>query len=97
LSDEEAEYLLENDIQDSIYEASKFLGATFDVLSVDRQSVVVNMVFNMGIVRFSGFKKMVAALEGHDYNEAAAQMLDSKWARQVGNRATRLAKIMREG
>jgi hypothetical protein len=48
------------------------------------------MMFNMGQTRLSGFKKMLAALEKGDYAEMAVQMMDSKWATQVGPRATRL-------
>jgi lysozyme len=46
---------------------------------------LVNMVFNMGIARVSGFHKMHAALTRQDYPEAARQMLDSAWAHQVGD------------
>jgi len=55
------------------------------------------MVFNMGMHTFLGFEKMIAALKRGDYEEARKQMLDSKWARQVGDRANRLAKMMEEG
>jgi lysozyme len=64
-------------------------------LDNDRRGVIINMLFNMGIVRVQKFKKMLAALSVKDWDRAADEMLDSKWARQVGKRATHLAKIMR--
>lgn len=70
---------------------------TFDELMPVRQRVVVNMAFNLGRVRLKGFKKMIAAVHSEDWEEAAVQMLDSKWAKQVGARADRLAVMMREG
>jgi lysozyme len=48
----------------------------------------------MGLPRFKQFKKMIAALEEGDWSEAANQMMDSKWAQQVGMRAARLATMM---
>ena len=69
----------------------------FQKLSRVRRDVVTNMVFNLGLGRFKRFKKMIAALEIFDCDQAAKEMLNSKWAKQVGRRATELAKIMRSG
>ena len=55
------------------------------------------MMFNLGKTRLSKFVKMRDAIEDHDYNRAAKEMLDSKWADQVGNRAVELAELMRGG
>ena len=66
-------------------------------LNEARRYVLANMCFNMGINRLLGFKKMLSALEKEDYTTAAAEMLDSKWAKQVHSRATRLQKIMIKG
>ena len=65
-------------------------------LSNVRQRVLMNMAFNLGN-RISGFKKMLAAIKIGDFDEAAVQMLDSKWALQVGPRSQRLAAMMRAG
>lgn len=62
-----------------------------------RQDVLVNMCFNMGWPRLSGFHHMFAALDGGDYANAADEMLASAWASQVHDRATRLATQMRTG
>jgi len=56
---------------------------------------LVNMAFNLGAGRLAGFKGMLAALRAGDYNLAAAEALDSKWAKQVGERATRIAALFR--
>jgi lysozyme len=97
LSDDEAEYLLKNDIAEAIYQVSEELSSTWEMLSQNRKAVVVDMVFNMGLPRFKGFKKMIEALHAQDYYEAAAQMIDSKWFGQVGRRGERLVQMMREG
>ena len=55
------------------------------------------MCFNLGINRTRGFKKALYALKKGLYDDVAKEMLDSKWARDVGNRAKTLAKMMREG
>ena len=56
-----------------------------------------NMAYNLGVPRLLGFERMWAALAAADYEAAAAEALDSKWARQVGARATRVAALIREG
>ena len=55
-----------------------------------RQRVVANMCFNLGYPRFSGFKRFLAAMGTSQWETAAEEMLDSKWATQVGARALRL-------
>ena len=62
----------------------------------DAFGVLVNMCFNMGSPRVSKFQKMLAALEVQDYQTASKEMLDSRWARQVPNRARELAEIMKQ-
>jgi lysozyme len=55
------------------------------------------MAFNLGINRLVKFRKMLEALGKQDYQAAADQMLDSLWVEQVGDRAKRLADLMRNG
>ena len=62
-----------------------------------REAVILDMLFNLGLPRFLGFKKMLSALRGGDYEKAAEEMLDSKWARQVKSRAKELARLMKTG
>ena len=62
-----------------------------------RRAVLYNMAFNLGVSGLLGFKRMLAALDRKDYEEAAREMLDSKWAVQVGSRADELANMLRTG
>lgn len=57
--------------------------------------VLVNMAFNLGRPRLKGFKKMLAAIEEHNYGVAADEMVDSKWYRQVRRRGVELENTMR--
>jgi len=56
------------------------------------QQVAINMCFNLGEPRLSKFKKFIAAVNEENWETAAAEMLDSRWAQQVGERAVRLSK-----
>lgn len=62
-----------------------------------RQDVLVNMAFNLGVAGLATFKHTLEFVEAHEWKAAAEGMLNSKWARQVGERATRLAAQMRTG
>ena len=96
LLDDEIDFILDNDIEVVMSEVSVTFDWFFDLSEV-RQRVVADMIFNMGLPRFKQFKKMIAALEEGDWSEAANQMMDSKWAQQVGLRAARLATMMETG
>ena len=93
---DEARLMLENDLTVAMNDA-RFLFDDFAALTPNRQRVLVDMAFNLGRTRLAGFKAMWAALERGDFHAAAAEMKDSRWARQVGNRADRLARMMKEG
>lgn len=67
----------------------------FKSISVRRQDVILSMVFNLGMTRFKEFKRFIAAVERGKFDVAADEMLASKWAGQVGPRATELAQMMR--
>ena len=96
ISDDEVDFLLNNDIADAESDARKLV-PTFDALSDARKAVVVNMSFNMGFDTFSKFHNTLAAINDGRFYDAAVGMLASAWATQVGDRAQRLAKAMREG
>lgn len=95
ISKDEAEYLLTNDLKTAERLCEGMEG--YLDLSPARQAVVVNMAFNMGAPTLREFKKFFAALVQQDYEQAAFEMLDSKWAKQVGARANRLAWQMKTG
>ena len=67
----------------------------FEALPEAVQLVVANMMFNLGLPRFSRFKKMIRAIELGDWQSAADEMIDSKWYQQVTARARRLEAAMR--
>lgn len=96
LSRDEAGYLLENDIARAELSARKLIPA-FDALSEARQCVVVSMAFNMGEKTFSTFKNTLACINHGQWAAAASGMRQSLWAKQVGDRAERLAKMMEQG
>lgn len=95
LSEDEVLYLLKNDIKRTTKELSQY--KWFPLLNDNRRNAIIDMHFNLGQSRFSGFKNMISALENKDYTKAADEMLNSKWARQVGKRAETLANMMRIG
>lgn len=95
ITHEEAMYLLDNDIDVTLSQCRQF--PFWWELSDNRRLVVADMVFNMGINTFKTFKKTLAHLTDGNYNEAADEMLNSRWAQQVGVRATNLAQMMRDG
>ena len=96
LSKEEVYALAGSDIYMACGDLDHYL-PWWNRLSEVRQRVLANMVFNMGIRRLQGFALFLNAVQIGDWEEAAKQMLDSQWARQVGPRATRLAEQMRKG
>jgi lysozyme len=96
ISKEEAFYLLNQDI-DYFTDFLKDNLPFFDSLSENRQNVLVNMCFNLGTHGFMKFKKMINHVSKGQFEQAVAEMLDSKWIQQVPNRAMRLCEMMREG
>ena len=69
----------------------------FDALDPVRQRALINLTFNIGIEAVLGFHKMLSALIQQDYETAAKELLFSRYAVQVGARATRLAHMLRTG
>lgn len=96
ISTSEAYYLLEEDI---LYFSAKlnYHLKFFHELDENRQIAIIDMCFNLGLQGLLGFKNMILALEAKDYERAAQEMLQSKWADQVGDRAKDLASIIRTG
>jgi len=71
------------------------LYSDFDELPEEVQLIIANMMFNMGRPRLSKFKGMKRGVDARDWNQAADEMVDSGWYKQVTNRAERLVKRMR--
>lgn len=96
LTEEEAYYLCMNDIaivEKELLDSKPIVNQ----LSAVRQMVLVDMAFNMGVPRLRLFKNMWLAIEKVNYPLACVEMLDSKWANQVGKRAVRLSEAMKNG
>lgn len=95
ISDSEAEILFQHDLDmTKLYcQSYPWFGSLNDV----RQGVILDMVFNMGPNRFREFVQMIAALERSDYEDAARQMGNSLWAREVGNRSIIDAGLLKSG
>lgn len=93
ISEEEAAYLLGNDIQLAANRLSRLMDC-WSYLTDLRRAVLIDMAVNMGVWKLLKFKKMLAALRAGDYQEAAAQILDSEAAKQTGTRYKELAAIM---
>lgn len=96
LRDDEIDLMLSNDIDEAVGIARTLI-PQFDKLDDVRQEVLTNMAFNMGGPRLAGFKRMMAAISDANYAQAAAEMKDSTWYRQVGARAQRLVSAMQTG
>ncbi len=84
---------LREDMEDAIEDA-KSLCLDWENMSGPRKGVMVNMAFNLGRDRLSGFKNTLRFINERNYARAATNMLLSKWARQVKGRADRLAYRM---
>lgn len=96
LSPSEIQTLLSNDIADTAAGLDEHLPWWRD-LSDARQRVLINMAFNMGIGGLMGFHATLAAIQEGRYGDAANDMMASAWASEVGDRASRLADMMRAG
>ncbi|MES2346303.1 MAG: glycoside hydrolase family protein [Pseudomonadota bacterium] len=95
-SDDEIDLMLNNDIDLVAGQLDRHL-PWWRQMTDARQNVLANMCFNVGVGRLLGFKNALAAMQAGRYDDAAKEMLDSQWARQVGDRAFRLATTMRSG
>lgn len=59
------------------------------------QDVMIEMCFQLGVSGFSKFKKTIQYLMTKQFEEAAVEMLDSKWYKQTPNRAKKLSDIVK--
>lgn len=98
ISEDEAMFMLNNDVEACIKDMVRLFPDWYQ-LSENRQSVLVNMRFNLGLTRFRKFGKMIKAVNAKDFDLAAKEMLDSIWhkKKQVGNRSAELSDMMRKG
>lgn len=95
ISESEARYLLKNDITKVVSQLTKV--EWFNGLDEVRQCAIANMAFNLGVEGLLDFKNMIDCLKCAKYKLAAEHALNSKWARQVGRRANRIAEQLATG
>ena len=93
-SEAEAKFLLRSDISAVQKELRERL-PWFEDLDPDRQQVLTNMAFNLGVTGLIRFSKTLSYVESGLYEQAADEMLRSRWADQVGKRATELSQTMK--
>jgi len=91
-----ADYLLDVALSGVLHDC-RDLYPGFDDFSERRRAALTDFLYNLGVVRAAGFKKMRAAIQAGDWNRAADEMYDSKWRKQVGKRAQTLIGMVREG
>lgn len=89
ITEQRVNAVFDSDVETYVSEAKKVF-PNLTELPGEAQEVIVNMTFNMGAPRLSKFKKFIAGVNAGDWNTAAVEMMDSRWAKQVGNRAIRL-------
>lgn len=95
MTEEEAEFLLVNDVK--AVHAQIYDKTGLARLNLARQAVCINMAFNLGVNGFLKFKNMLKAVKEERFERAAIEALDSRWASQVGDRADELANQLATG
>lgn len=95
ISDDEAQFLLDNDLGECVRDCESF--PWFAGLDPVRQRVIVDLRFNLGAGGLRRFRNTLMAVAAGDYSAAADGLAASKWAGQVKSRATRLIAMMRTG
>jgi len=96
LSEDEIDYLLENDIARVRQELTDTY-FWFPALNEARQDAMIDISFNLGQTRLRGFVKAVEAMSREQFDIAADEFMDSRWSQQVGNRATEVTEMIRTG
>ena len=94
VDDERVNELFDQDIKVTLSECEQLYG-NFNDLPEEVQKILANMMFNLGRPRLSKFRKLCKAVADKDWQECAVQMEDSRWHKQVTNRANRLISRMK--
>jgi lysozyme len=96
ITKEEAMFLLDNDIKNVAFQC-KVEFDWFEDLNDVRKEAIINLVFNMGMTTFKKFKKTIGYIKSGDFERAGVELLDSNYARQVGERSVRVANMLANG
>jgi len=87
ISRDEAMFMFSNDINQAVSDLSRVFGDDFKDLPDKVKMAFIDMMFQLGLGRFSGFKNMIKYAIAGNWKEAARELMDSKYARQVPKRA----------
>jgi len=93
----EAEYLLDNDIDAAKKQYEQLPGWVKSKCNEIRREVIIEMIFQLGLGGVLKFKKMLAAIQAGDFDKAAEEMLASRWHEQTPARCEELSERMRAG
>lgn len=96
LTVDESTVLLKNDVDEAKAQLEASVDLPEDIDEV-RHAILVAMVFQLGIGTFLKFKRMIRAVEVSEWDEAAKEALDSRWADQTPRRAKEVALILKTG
>ena len=96
ITEADARYLAMNDIRIVENELCRVHSCVEDLDSV-RQLILMDMAYNMGVPRLCKFKNMWGAIHDGNYEIASMEMMNSRWAKQVGSRAIKLSDAMKAG
>lgn len=96
ISDDEIDYMLNNDINRCREELSKEY-FWFNTLDMVRKEALIDLSFNIGQTRLRGFVKALAYMAENNFEKAGDEFYDSRWAKQVGDRALELCQMIKSG
>ena len=94
VSSDRVQEAFDSDIESVLSDCER-LYVQFEHLPEEVQLIIANMMFNMGYTRLSKFKGMKRGVDARNWEEAADEMVDSRWYKQVSKRADRLVVRMR--
>lgn len=97
LAEDEIDLLLANDIAIAAETCGEIFGPAFAAFPAPRRHALISMAFNVGGPRLAAFRRMRAAITAGQWDAAASEALDSRWARQTGRRANEIAVMLRRG
>ncbi len=96
IREDEAELMLANDIRECRVQLTRAY-SWFNGLDEVRQAACIDLLFNLGPMRLSGFAKFLAAMARSDWPRAAAELRDSRWFTQVARRGPRVVSMIERG
>ena len=91
-----ADELLFYDLANVLKECEDHFHQNWSIWPEEVKLIIANMAFNLGITKLKKFQLMLTAINAEDYKTASKEGLDSRWAKQVYNRARRLMDRLRD-